>query len=339
MDNIRDLICILVDFIPQFGAVHCRILSTIIYLLLRNLEMPYEKCRDMLKVLGLLSIQIVHSWVLTIIDEDDICIILRDGRKGHKNNKFYDEYPEIEMKAKAYAIDRASKKKSNFDTKDLANFVDCLFKETYPDLLVKMEWDPTKLIRSEESCRVDLLKWGAKFDKNKNRPYFEGHEREDVIICRKEFVSYFDKHKDCYFYPKLISEGTEWNIPLRKKRILFSHDESTYKSGEIPASRWTFPGFEPFFNKGRGRSIMLSLFIAMHDDIDIFTLNENEWKEALKKHPELDDNDDFLNYYSHSANAWIEPKKDHYFNHKTILNNLSACSLFLNTVKHAKGVI
>jgi hypothetical protein len=72
--------------------------------------MPYEKCRDMLKVLGLLSIQTVHSWVLTIIDEDDICIILRDGRKGHKNNKFYDEYPEIEMKAKAYAIDRASKK-------------------------------------------------------------------------------------------------------------------------------------------------------------------------------------------------------------------------------------
>jgi hypothetical protein len=90
MDNIRDLICILVDFIPQFGAVHCRILSTIIYLLLRNLEMPYEKCRDMLKVLGLLSIQTVHSWVLTIIDEDDICIILRDGRKGHKNNKKFE---------------------------------------------------------------------------------------------------------------------------------------------------------------------------------------------------------------------------------------------------------
>jgi hypothetical protein len=51
---------------------------------------------------------------------------------------------------------------------------------------------------SEEGCRVDLLKWGGKWDKNKNRPYFEGNEREDVVVQRNEFVNYFTKHKDKY---------------------------------------------------------------------------------------------------------------------------------------------
>jgi hypothetical protein len=29
--NIRDLICVLIDLIPNFGAIHYRVLSTIVY--------------------------------------------------------------------------------------------------------------------------------------------------------------------------------------------------------------------------------------------------------------------------------------------------------------------
>ena len=44
--NIRDLICVLVDIISNFGAVHYRILSTIIYIMLRLFYFPWEKCQN-----------------------------------------------------------------------------------------------------------------------------------------------------------------------------------------------------------------------------------------------------------------------------------------------------
>jgi hypothetical protein len=70
-----------------------------------------------------------------------------------------------------------------------------------------------------------------------------------------------------------------------------------------------FPELVAFFNKGRGRSIIISGFIAQHSESDIFMLDEQE----------LNSNEDLLNYFSRSANAWIEPKKDNYFDNSIIL--------------------
>jgi hypothetical protein len=44
-----------------------------------------------------------------------------------------------------------------------------------------------ELIRSERQIYNDLISWGFKFDANKKRPYFEGHERPDVVDHRKKF--------------------------------------------------------------------------------------------------------------------------------------------------------
>ena len=54
----------------------------------RLLHTPFEQCRVILKDLNLMSVQRCHEWTMTIIDEDDVCVILRDGRKGHKYNRF-----------------------------------------------------------------------------------------------------------------------------------------------------------------------------------------------------------------------------------------------------------
>lgn len=97
-----------------------------------------------------------------------------------------------------------------------------------------MELDEKSRIRSFESCRTDLLKWGARVDKNSNRPYFEGHERQDVVQARKRFINFFMDRKDLYHYPFYSEDGKlTWNIPTRNVRILLSHDESTYKSSKI----------------------------------------------------------------------------------------------------------
>ena len=155
-------------------------------------------------------------------------------------------------------------------------FIDMRFRELFKNMHDE-DYDNKTLVRSEDSCQVDLFRWGARWDKNKNRPYFEGHEREDVIATRKEFYEYFLSNKDFYYYPVSDDEKKlNWNKPTRQMRVLLSHDESTFRSGETSLFRWFFPGFETFFNKGRGRSIMVSAFFAMHATVDVFKLDEEE---------------------------------------------------------------
>ena len=68
------------------------------------------------------------------------------------------------------------------------------------------------LIRSVKSCRLDLRRWGARFGSNSQRPYFEGHERQDVVQHRTTLLQYFLPKKDSYY---LLSEDMQpkWQIP------------------------------------------------------------------------------------------------------------------------------
>ena len=63
-----------------------------------------------------------------------------------------------------------SKKTSDFKAVDLSNFIDAKFYEVTG--LKKNINDP--YVRSERSCRLDLKRRAAKFEKNTQRPYFEG---------------------------------------------------------------------------------------------------------------------------------------------------------------------
>ena len=101
-------------------------------------------------------------------------------------------------------------KKRVFKVNDLANFVTERYKEIEPN----NELENDELIRSESSCRADLIRWGAKWDHNKNRPYFEGHEREDVVIEREKFIDYFYQNKSLYY---TVTPGPffPWVTPIR----------------------------------------------------------------------------------------------------------------------------
>ncbi len=55
------------------------------------------------------------------------------------------------------------------------------------------------LIRSERICRLNLRRRGAKFETNSQRPYFEGHEKDDVVKHRNEFIGYFLAYKGFYY--------------------------------------------------------------------------------------------------------------------------------------------
>jgi hypothetical protein len=60
-----------------------------------------------MKGVHLLSIRQCNSWVSTIL-EDDLSCITRDLRGNYKRNLFYEIYPDLELQAKAFALENMS---------------------------------------------------------------------------------------------------------------------------------------------------------------------------------------------------------------------------------------
>ncbi|CAF4225149.1 unnamed protein product [Rotaria magnacalcarata] len=148
-----------------------------------------------------------------------------------------------------------------------------------------------------KSCRLDLRRWGARFESNSQRPYFEGHERQDVVQHRTTFLQYFLPKKDSYY---LISDDIQpkWQIPTTgTPTILIFHDESTFRSGEVSAKRWLYDNQAPFYSKGRGRSNMLSDFLVMHNS----DLGEEQDIDYIERSASASKNVDSGAYFDNST--------------------------------------
>ena len=74
-------------------------------------------------------------------------------------------------------------------------------------------------VRSVESCRIDLRCFGAKFTASKNRPYFLGHERPDIIQEREKFINYFVQYQK-HFYSLSDDAKPDWQNPSEQPIIL-----------------------------------------------------------------------------------------------------------------------
>ena len=200
------------DSCSNWNSVNDRIFNVIIYMLLKLLNYEWDYISNVLDNLNCLTIKHAHSWCKCVL-QNGVISILDDDRGGrHASEEFYEMYPEIKLAAHEYALQNASKKNASFTVKSLAIYITERFKEITGENLKNGE-----LIRSVASCNVDLIKWGACWDSVKNRPYFEGHEREDVVASRHEFVKYFLDNKELYFQSietDLKSKARKWIRPV-----------------------------------------------------------------------------------------------------------------------------
>ena len=68
---------------------------------------------------------------------------------------------------------------------------------------------------------LDLRRWGATFRENGARPYWEGHERADVVESRESFINYFLDNKQSYYTVNDNEDFPGWITPEKKPgRIL-----------------------------------------------------------------------------------------------------------------------
>ncbi len=89
IESVQALLCIFTDSLNEYNSIHHRVLSTSIYLLLTLVGIPFNDCRDILRRLELLGIQRCHEWCETMIDEDDLTVILRDERGSYRQEKVF----------------------------------------------------------------------------------------------------------------------------------------------------------------------------------------------------------------------------------------------------------
>ncbi|CAF3129728.1 unnamed protein product [Rotaria socialis] len=277
---------------------HCKLrcpvkyLSVLVYMTLRKFGVSWINCDNFLRQMGAFTVETSHKWTEVFIS-GDLDEFQGENHGGRYFSEFYDFFPELEDAAKQYTLERCSEKSASFTVVDLAKFIDKKFYETTN--IIKDPESP--LIRSLSSCRLDLRRWGARYNKNSQRPYFEGHERIDVVDHLQQFINYFLDRKD-FYYTVTDDDKPLWKLSTQTPPcILIFHDESTFKSGEVSAKRWFFGEEAPFHSKRRGRSNMVSDFLVQHNSGPFFSLSQSEYEKALAKHPQLD-GDLLVNHFS-----------------------------------------
>ncbi|CAF4434152.1 unnamed protein product, partial [Didymodactylos carnosus] len=221
-----------------------RYLSVLLYLTLRRFNLSYRDTHAFLKDIGGFACRTAQKWSNVFVN-GKFDEFVADGRGGKRGDSFYDVYPDLEAEARAFAVLQCEQKAASFTAIDLAQFVDKRYYE-----INDFRKTNSDLVRSVESCRLDLRRWGGRFEANSNRPYFEGHDRPDVVAHRHQFIDYFLTNEASY-YTISPAEDPSWQTPKAPvPTILICHDESTFRSGDVRAKRWVIDNSAPFFSKG-----------------------------------------------------------------------------------------
>ena len=97
------------------------------------------------------------------------------------------------METRTFSVLQSQPKTARFTAYNLEQFIDKRYHEITN--ANKIDSNP---VRSADSCRLDLLKWGTRFGKNASRPCFEEHDRPDVVSHRHQFIHHFLADKDKY---------------------------------------------------------------------------------------------------------------------------------------------
>jgi hypothetical protein len=193
--------------------INTRFISVLLYMSLRHLGHSWRDVESLLTSIGGMTVKTSHKWanILVTKDFDEFTM---DDRGGKRFDSFWDCYPDLELEAKQFVIEECSKKEASFTAETLARFVDDRFYEL--NNLKKVDHG---LVRSVASCKLDLRRFGAKFRANSSRPYFLGHEREDVVKHRQEFTRYFVEREN-HFYTITNDAVPKWKIPTGTPTIL-----------------------------------------------------------------------------------------------------------------------
>ena len=141
IDDIGDLFELVKDKIDS------KIVTVLLYVTLRHFGISWVKCDDFFKQIGALTIKTANKWA-NIFLSGSFDEFIGEGRGGKHIPSFYDAFPDIELSAKNYSVQRCAAKAADFDAFELAKFI---YEQFYMLSGIKKELNDS-LIRSVKSC-------------------------------------------------------------------------------------------------------------------------------------------------------------------------------------------
>ena len=232
----------------------------------------------------------------SVIDDDTVESILLSHRgRSVRNTHSLIRQDEFCHEARKYVRDNANKKGE-------------------PNLTCDMFRDWVNNVYDCEICTVTARKWlqklGFKQVNHTKGVYFNGHEREDVVSYRTEFLDKLEELDRRCIYDGRVPRLFEGEKPL----ICIHHDKSTFYSNADQKCYWSDGSTIVLKQKSLGQSIMVSDFI----------------EEA---------GSDFLKHNGSVARLLLVTKTDGYFDSDKLLQQVDkAISIFDRKYPHAQGL-
>ncbi|KAF8599613.1 hypothetical protein BDV93DRAFT_449148 [Ceratobasidium sp. AG-I] len=157
---------------------------------------------------------------------------------------------------------------------------------------------------SESTSKQWMIKLGYQHQIYRKGVYMDGHERVDVVEYRAQFL---DELKDLLPQIQKYSEHSCDALPLilpsGKRRIIpVFHDECCFHSNDMKSDGWLKPGQSILRQKGRGRLVHVSDFVAEDTGRLYLTHEQIKVQEGLPSH---------LRLLGFDARKIIYPGKNH----------------------------
>ena len=147
-----------------------------IYIFLKLHGFNYRKIKSMVRTLGTIHIRTANDYSCLFINGyEESFFEMKRGK--YKRSDVFDLVPELQDDIKEFTIEKVSDRNCKFTVAELLSF----------SLKRLNEYDArldAKLFISRRFLDKLLINWGFYWGKNKARPYFNGHEPDDVVEDR-----------------------------------------------------------------------------------------------------------------------------------------------------------
>ncbi len=195
---------------------------------------------------------------------------------------------DINKKATKYIRENANVKgRPNLTTSSFCRWIN-------NDLLPNVSLPPGYPRRvSIETARRWLHELGFVILSGNKGMFFDGHERDDVVVARKNFLD--EMVRIGFLHPEHAptpeaARAFPSNLPLasletRQKTVVLFHDESTFHVNEDQNFAWGQKGEHMLRPKSKGSGIMVSDFVDERSGY--LALTDDEFTEARKTNPNI----------------------------------------------------
>ena len=140
--------------------------------------------------------------------------------------------------------------------------------KTFKNFIENTLFVETGIIKKKSISSATATRWlnilGFFYQQHRQGIYYDGHEREDVITYRNEFLETISHYET--FMVKYVGDDMKCVPPKlkdgEKEHILVTHDECIFYANDGKRGIWAPNGELPLRKKGNGRSIMVSEFLS-----------------------------------------------------------------------------